>query len=240
MCANSGVKRVDLQINSGGMAKFPKTEISIVHGFSTMLLENMSKKYGNPNQAMRNQKRALSLLQFSTEMMVKMVPWHTDKIEVVNRSHRGEGVECDALITSRRQVGLMLLPADCYPVIITGDDNERYSSMALVHSGRKGTRLGIVAKTIQKMKEFGVNPSSARVAIGPGIGPCCYNGTDLVPEIVEQVIEEGVPEKNIVVANCCTCCSRDSQGEYLFFSHARAQREQGEQNGRFMAFSVLG
>lgn len=239
MDVRSGVRIVDLQIDSDGMAKFPKTEVSILHGFSTMGLGNMSRKYGDPNQATRNQKRALSLLRFSTGMMVRMIPSHTDRIEVVDRSHRGKSVECDALIASCQRVGLMLLPADCYPVTITGGNGQRDHYVALVHSGREGTRLGIVAETIQRMKELGVNLSLIKIAIGPGVGPCCYNGTDLVSKIATQAIQEGVPGENIIAASCCTSCSMDPQEEYLFFSHARAQREQGEPNGRFMAVVSL-
>jgi len=241
MGVKSSVRKVDLEIKSGGMAQFSRAKVSIVHGFSTMRLGNMSRKYGDPNRAMRNQKRALSIFQFSTEMTVRMIPQHTSRIEVVGPVHRGRSMKCDALITSWHQVGLILFPADCFPVILIGSDHYSKSYVALVHSGREGTRRGIVAKTIQRMGALDVDTDSIRVAIGPGIGPCCYNGTDLVSEILEQTIEQRISRSSIIVANCCTYCSMDSRGEeHLFFSHARAQREQNQQNGRFMAFAVLG
>jgi len=234
------VRRVDLLIKPYGLAQFPVTELLVLHhGFSTVPSGNMSETFaGRKSEAIANRTRFMGLFDCSLQATAIMVPDHTDKIKLVDARDMGASVKCDALITSQHGVGLALLPADCYPVIITGSDSQRRSCLSLVHSGPKGTRLGIVAKTIQKMEELGVMTSSMRIAIGPGIGPCCYNRTDLVSEIVVQAIEQGILESSIIAANCCTYCSKDSRGKPLFFSHSRSTREQ-EREGRFMAFVSL-
>ncbi len=236
MAKKVDAKRVNLDIKPYGVAQFGEEELSLSHGFSTLPSGNMSNGFGDPNMARENRKSLLSFFDLSPQAIVTISPKHGDKIRLVGSESVGERVECDSLITARHGVGLALLPADCYPVIITGSNDRKYSLLSLVHSGLKGTRLGIVAKTIQRMKEIGVTTTSMRIAIGPGIGPCCYNGTDLVSEIVTQIIEQGILERNIVVADCCTCCSKDSRGDYLFFSHSRAVRAEKEEEGRFMVF----
>jgi copper oxidase (laccase) domain-containing protein len=47
--------------------------------------------------------------------------------------------------------------------------------IAAVHAGRQGTALHITAKVLRRMKEeFGCLPKNLLVAIGPSIGPFCY------------------------------------------------------------------
>ena len=49
-------------------------------------------------------------------------------------------------------------------------------AIALIHSGRRGTELELVLKTLHKMKKiFDTNPRFCLAAIFPSIGPCCYN-----------------------------------------------------------------
>jgi len=237
MDETTGVKTVDLRIKSFGMAQFPIEEFPVRHGFSTMSSGNMSDRFGT-GEAEANRRRFLAFFDLCLQAVVTMAPEHRDHIKVVGAIDMSEKVECDALITRRHGVGLALLPADCFPVIIRGSDNQMRTCLALVHSGLKGTRLGIVAKTIQKMEKLGITTSSMKIAVGPGIGPCCYEGTDLASEIVEQAIEEGIQESNIVITNYCTYCSKDSHSKSLFFSHSRAMREK-EREGRFMAFASL-
>ncbi|MEA3452966.1 MAG: polyphenol oxidase family protein [Patescibacteria group bacterium] len=240
MTTERGVSEVGLEIDRRGIARFSSDELPVKHGFSTMWLGNMSEKHGEEKTAKANRGRFLFYLAFLPTKTVRMIPRHTDKIEFVDPGDAGQSIECDALITSWPSLGLALLPADCFPVIIRGNNNLHQSFVALVHAGRGGTRLSIVAKTIRKMMlNCAVRKSSIKVYIGPGIGPCCYNGTDLVSEIVTQVMGEGVEARNIVVSNCCTYCSTDSNGEFLFFSHARHTREENQPGGRFMAFVSL-
>ena len=98
------------------------------------------------------------------------------------------------------KVGLVF-GADCLPIALVGP-----GGAAIVHGGRRGLELGIAA--------HGAATVQATVAaIGPGIGPCCYE-TDLWREARRQLRGAGVEE--IESADLCTCCE-----EGLFFSHRR-------------------
>lgn len=87
----------------------------------------------------------------------------------------------DALITSRKGLFLGIKTADCVPILLL--DPVR-GVAAAVHAGWRGTVLRIAGKVVRTMKsEFGTEPSDVLAALGPAIGPCCYevDGTVLGP-----------------------------------------------------------
>jgi hypothetical protein len=73
----------------------------------------------------------------------------------------------DGLITDRPGLPLTIATADCVPIIVEGD-----RSVAILHAGWRGVASGIVAAGLDAMKALGDTPR--RAAIGPSIGPCCY------------------------------------------------------------------
>jgi purine-nucleoside/S-methyl-5'-thioadenosine phosphorylase / adenosine deaminase len=139
--------------------------------------------------------------------------------------------EVDAHSTASRQLTPLVMVADCLPVAMVGD-----AGVAMAHCGWRGLAGGIVAKTAGA-----IDASSA--AIGPGIGPCCY-------EVGEEVLAEfddldGVAEGRMLdltavarallaragvtqveSADLCTSCEED-----LFYSHRRDGERTGRQAG---------
>ena len=85
---------------------------------------------------------------------------------------------------------LAIRTADCLPILIA---DEQHRAVAAVHAGWRGTVLGIVGETIRAMTDqFGTRPEDLVVAIGPGIGACCYT---VGPEVGAR-FEEFFPERN--------------------------------------------
>lgn len=82
--------------------------------------------------------------------------------------NHGDG---DALITSQRMLPLMVATADCVPVAIEGK-----RAVAVVHAGWRGAAAGVLTATLQAFRSNGWTPK--RAAIGPAIGPCCYEVGD--------------------------------------------------------------
>jgi YfiH family protein len=79
----------------------------------------------------------------------------------------------DALITSRPDILLAILTADCVPVLIA---DTRRRVVAAFHAGWRGTLARIVERGIGTMRlQFGSRPKDLIAAIGPGIGACCYS-----------------------------------------------------------------
>ncbi|MGB0910116.1 MAG: peptidoglycan editing factor PgeF [Nitrospirales bacterium] len=78
----------------------------------------------------------------------------------------------DALVTNQPNVLLVVRTADCVPVLMV--DVER-RVVAAVHAGWRGAVAGIVPDTLLVLSErFGSIRDQIRVAIGPSIGPCCF------------------------------------------------------------------
>jgi polyphenol oxidase len=91
----------------------------------------------------------------------------------------------DALVTAEAGILLAVQTADCVPILLA--DMKR-KAVAAIHSGWRGTRSRIAAKTLGRMRmEFGTRPEDVVAAIGPGIGRCCYEvGEDVAREFHAQ------------------------------------------------------
>ncbi len=79
-----------------------------------------------------------------------------------------QGVEGDALVTTRPGVVLAVLTADCAPVALASPEGV----VAVAHAGWKGAEVGILEATVEVMRAHGATHIDA--ALGPCIGPCCY------------------------------------------------------------------
>ena len=79
----------------------------------------------------------------------------------------------DGLITDRSGVPLAIATADCVPIVIEGD-----ASVAVIHAGWRGVAAGVIEAGRSDMEAIGDIPR--RAAIGPSIGPCCYEVGDEV------------------------------------------------------------
>jgi copper oxidase (laccase) domain-containing protein len=114
-----------------------------------------------------------------------------------------------------------VLVADCVPLVLSGN-----GAVAAVHCGWRGVAAGIVERAVEKVRALGGDPLSA--AIGPAIGPCCYEVGDEVlarfgaagpmldlTAIVARRLE-GAGVAAVAATGICVSCNAD-----LFFSHRR-------------------
>lgn len=97
---------------------------------------------------------------------------------VVDPDMAGDGiirdiaVNADAAVTDVPGITLSMIMSDCPPVYLYDPIRQ---VIGLVHSGRQGTALNIVAETIRVMrKAFGCDPSHIKAVIGPHICEKCY------------------------------------------------------------------
>jgi len=95
--------------------------------------------------------------------------------------------ECDALMTDIPGQPLMVMVADCTPVLLF-DPVRR--AVAAVHAGRAGALKNIVGKTVTAMRDaYGSDPADLRAVLGPSIRSCCY---EIGPEVAADVEAAGL------------------------------------------------
>lgn len=108
----------------------------------------------------------------------------------------------DALLTAQRGLPLVIRCADCPPVFIV---DRRTPSIALIHSGKKGTLANIIGNAIPG------RPQDCLAFIGPSIGPCHYE-MDLWAGIETQLRDAGITD--IHNLRVCTACHLDRYFSY--------------------------
>jgi copper oxidase (laccase) domain-containing protein len=124
----------------------------------------------------------------------------SDKTGIVKKCHT-EFPACDGIITNQRSVALGIYVADCCAVYIV---DPKIPAIGLVHSGRKGTELGVVTNAIRQMTErFGSHPANMIVQLSPCIRPPHYQ-VDFAAEIRQQCRALGV--QHIHDSGTCTAC----------------------------------
>jgi YfiH family protein len=156
---------------------------------------------------------------------------------VLNRAEAGlRGVPGDGLWTDEARLPLLALAADCLPVALVRA-NGRRPAVAVLHAGRRGLLAGVLEAGVAALG----GPVAA--AIGPAIGPCCYEVGDDVAEPYRRRFGGGVlrgrnldlpraAESALRAAGCvgveridlCTACNPD-----LFFSYRRDGNPRGAQ-----------
>lgn len=92
----------------------------------------------------------------------------------------------DALVTTVPGIALVVLTADCVPVLLSDEDA---GVVAAVHAGRMGARNGIVARTIARMEELGAIPANIHALLGAAASGKKYE----VPEHMAADVESKLP-----------------------------------------------
>jgi YfiH family protein len=182
--------------------------------------------------------------------IVTMKQVHGDNIVEVKDKSLKEVGEADGMITGEPGVHLGVLTADCVPILFVAPKKRL---AAAVHAGWRGTLAGIAERTVRLFADqYGVPAGDLEVALGPSIGPCCYEVKDDVAEplmkkwgklttpsvLVKQgktfvnlsrlnrdiLRAAGVPGNQLFQMGPCTSCATED-----FFSYRRAGGQTGRQ-----------
>ena len=240
------------------------------HGFSTRQggvspapwdsLNLGASRGDDPANVRLNFNRFCSVIGTDDKALVKNHQVHGTVIRPVTRADilsdpaQPGTFEADGLITDEPEVCLTIFSGDCIPILLY-DPVRR--CIAAAHAGWRGTAAGIAARAVETMvRDYGCQVGNILAAIGPGIGPCCFETHGDVPDGLRAGLGEdaapfirplskpgkfsadlkganarfleraGLAPEHIAVCSACTACRLDE-----FWSH----RVQGGQRGSMAA-----
>ncbi len=238
----------------------------ISHGFSSSLGGvsrgkingfNLGFRVGDDKSSVMENYRLLSLdLDADLNKMVLAKQTHTDNIRIVTEDDLGKGIskisdieDTDGLICNIPDTMLIVFAADCVPVLLYDKVNH---AIGAVHSGWRGSVKGICQKAVCLMqKTYDCDPRNIVAAIGPSIGPCCFEvdedtaiyfddkykikksnekfNINLWQYNKDKLTESGVLSKNIDISRVCTICNSDR-----FYSYRTHRNQTGRQVAAIM------
>lgn len=194
-------------LQHGTMEYLVAAGVAVPHAFTTrrggvsvgyLAGLNLGMNRGDePQNVAENYARLVKTLGFDAEKLVLANQVHGDFVRVVTETdNRGldhrQYPECDGLITSTPGVTLVVFTADCTPILL---HDPVTGAVGAVHAGWRGTALDIAGKVVRKMaSEFGCRPGDIRAAIGPNIGPCCFETDGDVPAALRETFGSAVEE----------------------------------------------
>jgi YfiH family protein len=192
-----------------------------------------------PDRVVENRRRVCAAVEADPETAT--MAWQVHGRDVTEAKPRGilertVFERCDGLWSERPGQAMVLLTADCLPVALARANGR--PGLAVLHVGWKGLLAGIAGAGVEAL---GGGPLAA--AIGPGIGPCCYEvgeevaaphrerfGGDVLRgrsldlgEATERALRDAGVE-SVERNGHCTACEPE-----LFFSHRRDRGITGRQ-----------
>ena len=211
----------------GGVSKPPYHELNIALHVGD-----------NPINVLKNREILAKKFDFYIDNLIYMDQTHSNNIQIINDTFTNKIENCDGIITNKPNIPLMVMVADCIPVLLF--DREK-KVIGAIHAGRNGTFKEISKKAINIMiKKFGSNAENILVSLGPSIHSCCYevgkdladiaktsfgdkyvinrNGSfylDLQTLNFDQLKSVGIKEENIEISKTCTSCDKN------YFSYRR-------------------
>jgi YfiH family protein len=190
----------------------------------------------DPANVHENRRRLCSELGTDAERLAMPLQRHGATVIEARAAEKGRR-EADAIWSDEREQALLVVTADCVPVALARA-NGRRPALALVHVGWSGILAGIV-----RAAAGALGSGRLAAAIGPGIGPCCYEVREDVAEpfrarFGREIVHDGrldlwsATEQELRAAGCddvervdlCTFCHPQ-----LFFSHRRDRGVTGRQ-----------
>ncbi|MEU7790040.1 peptidoglycan editing factor PgeF [Amycolatopsis sp. NPDC049159] len=133
-----------------------------------------------------NRKRLAAELGLAEDKLAWMEQVHGRTATTVDGSETGAAEATDALVTATPGVALVVLVADCVPILLA---DAEAGVVSAVHAGRVGTRVGVVPAAVAAMREAGAEPHRIEALLGPAICGDCYE----VPAEMAADVEKHVP-----------------------------------------------
>jgi polyphenol oxidase len=183
-----------------------------------------------PANVAENRRRLCAVVDADPELLALNRQVHGATVRRASAGDRHE--RADGLWTDEPGVPMLAMTADCLPVALARTNGDK-PALAIVHVGWRGLADGVVASGVEALG------GRLAAAIGPAIGPCCYEVGPEVAALFDDDLVAGrkldlwtASERALRVAgvedvertDVCTSCHPE-----LFFSHRRDEGVTGRQ-----------
>jgi YfiH family protein len=175
-CFDAALVRVALTTRHGGVSEGP---------YATL---NLGLHVGDDDAAvLENRTRVATAMRSSLDDLVFCQQVHQRAVTIVGDEHRGRGARSDAdavpatdaLVTTTAGVVLVVLVADCVPIVL---HDPVAGVLACVHAGWGGTVRGVTPAAVRAMVDVGSSPANIVAGIGPAIAGEVYQVGDDVAD----------------------------------------------------------
>jgi YfiH family protein len=133
-----------------------------------------------------NRKRLATELGLSEDKLAWMEQVHGRTATIVDGSETSAAEATDALVTKTPGLALVVLVADCVPLMLS---DAEAGVVAVVHAGRVGARIGVVPAALEAMRSLGAELHRTEALLGPAICGDCYE----VPAAMAADVDKHVP-----------------------------------------------
>lgn len=169
--------------------------MSIKYFFSDTNDGNLAYHVGDIKENVDKNRENLAIkLGYKNEDLVYMNQVHGNNIVIVDENSSKTIDDCDAIITSTKNLPLMVMVADCIPILLF---DEKVGVIAAIHAGRNSTFLEIAKKTAEIfIEKFSSKPENINAILGPSIQKCCYEVNEDLANIVKKSFGKEFVEQN--------------------------------------------
>ena len=254
--------------NSDGLVYMSSSVIPVFHAFTTRFggvsegdwasLNFGSNCGDDPEHVRENYRRLSALLGVGPDDCCVTKQVHGSVVRTVTSADRHVCMstvpyEADGLVTGEKNLPLICFTADCVPALLC--DRERHAAAA-VHCGWRSSVADILRIAVEKMTELGAKPENITAALGPAIGPCCFETDGDVPDAISgwlcgdtdglwtklpngkymvdlrlanarRLMSLGLKGENIDMSEECTYCRSDRYWSHRFVYTPRVPRQPG-------------
>lgn len=206
---------------------------NIFHTFTTKEDGNLAFHIGDEIKNVENNHEMLAKkCGYKKETVVHMKQIHSNIVKIINKNDNfANPPTCDALITNKKDTPLMVMVADCSPILFY---DPKQKIIAVAHAGRAGAFNNIIHNVIESFKDdFCSQTEDILVVIGPAICKNCYEvGDEIYKEaqkldllyafekkdekqyldirkiLFQQLKDANILEKNIEISQICSQCNK--------------------------------
>jgi YfiH family protein len=140
----------------------------------------------DPAAVTANRRRLATAAGVAPDRLVWLDQVHGAAVRVVDRPAAGPLPGTDAVVTAEPGLPLVVLVADCVPVLLADPEA---GVVAVAHAGRNGAAAGVARNTVEAMRKLGAEPARTEVLLGPAICGRCYE----VPPDLQADVEARLP-----------------------------------------------